>query len=359
MTSRNGRRYRASRYRTPGGRARSSHVLGDRVPAGTAVALRALGLGDLLTGLPALRGLRRARPDAQILLATPRCLEPVALLSGAVDGVVDTPQLGPVAVHRPALAVNLHGRGPASTMVLRATAPDDLWAFDLPGGVSWDRDERRAGNKHHAPEEHQTAPEKHEVAEEHEVARWCRLLEAHGVECDPDDLTLARPDVPPVVTGATIVHPGGAKPVRRWPARRWAQVARTLAAAGHRVVVTGSPAETDLAAAVARDAGLPPSAVLAGATDLPALCALVASGSLLLAADTGIGHLATAYGTPSVLLFGPVSPAQWGPPPGRGQHVALWSGRRGDPAAATTDPGLASITPQDVLRAVATLPSGL
>ncbi len=351
MTNRGGNRYRAYRYRAPGGRARSNHTLGDRVPAGTVVALRALGLGDLLTGLPALRGLRRARPDAQILLAAPRWLEPVALLSGAVDGVVDTPQLGPVPVHRPALAVNLHGRGPASTMVLRATAPDDLWAFDLPGGVSWDRDERRAGNKHHAPEEHQAAPE------EHEVTRWCRLLEAHRVECDRDDLTLPRPDVPPLVAGATIVHPGGAKPVRRWPAQRWAQLARALAAAGHRVVVTGGPAETDLAAAVARDAGLPPSTVLAGATDLPALCALVAAGSLLLAADTGIGHLATAYGTPSVLLFGPVSPAQWGPPPDRGQHVALWSGRWGDPAAATADPGLASIMPQDVLRAIATLPS--
>ncbi|AEH07796.1 glycosyl transferase family 9 [Candidatus Protofrankia datiscae] len=353
MTSRDSGRYRLSRYRPAGGRG----------PAGTVVALRALGLSDLLTVLPALRGLRRARPDARILLATPRWLEPVALLSGAVDGVVDTPKLGPVAVQRPALAVNLHGRGPASTQVLRATAPAELWAFDLAGGVSWDRDEHRAGNRQHAPREHHGDPRERQAGEEREVARWCRLLEAHGVACDPDDLSLPRPTVPPVVGGATIVHPGGAHPVRRWQARLWAQVARALATSSHRVVVTGGPEETELARTVAREAGLPPAAVLAGSIDLPELCALVAAGSLLLAANTGIGHLATAYGTPSVLLFGPVSPARWGPPPDRGQHVALWSGERGaadrnGSAAAGTEQGLASITPADVLRVVATLPGG-
>ena len=34
------------------------------------VVLRALGLGDLLTGVPALRGLRRALPDHRLVLAT-------------------------------------------------------------------------------------------------------------------------------------------------------------------------------------------------------------------------------------------------------------------------------------------------
>ncbi|WP_250286266.1 glycosyltransferase family 9 protein [Frankia sp. CiP1_Cm_nod2] len=346
MTSRDSGRYRLSR----------------RSPAGTVVALRALGLSDLLTALPALRGLRRARPDARILLATPQWLEPVALLSGAVDGVVDTPKLGPVAVQRPALAVNLHGRGPASTMALRATAPAELWAFDLPGGVSWDLD-TPPGNRRHAPREHRGGPWERQAGEEREVARWCRLMEAHGVACDPDDLFLPRPAVPPVVGGATIVHPGGAHPVRRWPARQWALVARALATNSHQVVVTGSPQETELARTVAREAGLPPAAVLAGSTSLPELCALVAAGSLLLAANTGVGHLATAYGTPSVLLFGPVPPARWGPPPGRGQHVALWSGERGSAdrngsAAASTDQVVDPITPADVLRAVAALPTG-
>ncbi len=325
-------------------------------PGNNVVVLRALGLGDLLTGLPALRGLRRHLPAARIVLAAPRWLEPLALLSGAVNGVLDTAPLGPVRLDRPdrpdllerpdlldrpGLAVNLHGRGPESTATLRAADPRRLWAFDLPAGLRWDEpgpDEAPAGAE--------------EQAEEHEVVRWCRMLAAYGVPCDPRDLALdrpapshrpsqlsrldrldrldrpdrpdlpARPDQTPgpdqsdqaaPLIGVTLVHPGGAAPARRWPVDRWVSVARGLAGRGHRVVVTGSRPEAALATEVARRAGLPAAAVLAGDTDLLGLCALVADARLVVATDSGVGHLATAYGIPSVLLFGPVSPAAWGP----------------------------------------------
>ncbi|CAA9332638.1 MAG: ADP-heptose--lipooligosaccharide heptosyltransferase II, partial [uncultured Frankineae bacterium] len=89
------------------------------------VVLRALGLGDLLTAVPALRALRRARPDAEIVLAMPAGLADLARLSGAVDEVVDTAALAPLerSLHAADLAVNLHGRGPQSTALLRETAP--------------------------------------------------------------------------------------------------------------------------------------------------------------------------------------------------------------------------------------------
>ena len=57
-----------------------------------------------------------------------------------------------------------------------------------------------------------------------------------------------------------------------------------------------------------------------------------------------VAHLATAYGTPSVLLFGPTAPSRWGPP-ADGPHEVLWCGDgTGDPWGDEPDPALLRIT---------------
>ena len=45
--------------------------------------------------------------------------------------------------------------------------------------------------------------------------------------------------------------------------------------------------------------------------DLLELTAVVAAAARVVCGDTGVAHLATALGTPSVVLFGPTSPARW------------------------------------------------
>ena len=57
-------------------------------PASYVVALRALGLGDLLTGVPALRGVRRAWPGAELALAAPEPAGRFLLELGVVDTVL-------------------------------------------------------------------------------------------------------------------------------------------------------------------------------------------------------------------------------------------------------------------------------
>ncbi|MFP5363187.1 MAG: glycosyltransferase family 9 protein [Thermoleophilia bacterium] len=296
----------------------------------TVVVLRALGLGDLLTGLPALRAIADAFPEHDKVLAAPSALAPLVDLAQLPFSISDHagPAPLPARLRRPDIAVNLHGRGPQSHAVLRALRPGRLVAFASQGhdGPVW-----RAG--------------------EHEVERWCRMLRAHGIAADPRRIELRAPEVEldEAARGATLLHPGAASAARRWPAERWAAIARAEREAGRTVLLTGNPAEAALACRIAGAAGLPDDASHAGRTDLLGLAALVAAAGRVVCGDTGVAHLATALGTPSVILFGPVSPAEWGPPADDPRHRVLWSGGCGDPHGEEVDPGLLEIAPDAVL----------
>jgi ADP-heptose:LPS heptosyltransferase len=218
------------------------------------------------------------------------------------------------------------------------------------------------------------------------VLRWCRLVTSAGGPCGPEDLRLAPPshlwrasasnrarmpqdhatrdggarddgdaggdggargEVRPYV----VLHPGAASGSRRWPVDRWVHVARVVSRRAD-VRLTGSDDEREVGEAVARGAGLSAASVTAGSLDLPSLVDLVAHAALLVCGDTGVAHVATATGTPSVLLFGPVSPELWGPAIDTDRHACLWHGDgTGDPHADAPDPALLRITPTEVLAA--------
>lgn len=314
------------------------------------VVLRALGLGDFLTGVPAYRALADAYPEHGLVLAAPRAIEPLARRCGAVHAVAHTPGLVPLdaSLRAPDVAVDLHGSGPASHSLVAALGPRRLVTFTtartaaFAQGPRWRRDE-------------------------HEVSRWCRLLQESGIPADPHRLDLDTRGLraPAWAADATLIHPGAAYASRRWPPGRFAAVAAVEAAHGRRVVVTAGPGEEALAASVAAGArahaarfgGIPSDAVRTVApADVGELAAIVAAAGRLVCGDTGVAHLATAVRTPSVVLFGPVSPSLWGPPAERGWHVALWAGGHGDPHGAVVDPGLLEIDVPDVLLALARLP---
>ncbi len=312
--------------------------------ADAVLVLRALGLGDALTGIPALRGIRRAWPDRRLVLAASAPIGGWLRGLGVVDEVLVTDGLAPLnwppkgwmgaGGH---LAVNLHGSGPHSHRILEMTAPAELVAFRCPLAT------------------HLSGPEwRHD---EHEVDRWCRLITEAGGRCDATDLRLPNPVEP----GEEIVlHPGAASASRRWPPDRWSLVAAQLARLGHRVVISGGPSEVALCQGIAERAvqqtggrhGLVRTD--AGGRDLFGLTELVAGAQLLICGDTGVAHLATALRTPSVLLFGPTPPRWWGPRIDLNRHRVLWKGDRGylgDPHDDVVDPALEAISVDDVIHA--------
>jgi len=298
--------------------------------------VRALGLGDFLTAVPAYRALRAFYPGHEIVLAASPQFAPLAELTGAIDRILPAGELEPVPWRGPppAVAADLHGNGPASHNLVRAVGAPVTMMYASPAdprvdGPWWDD-------------------------EEHEVTRWCRLLGWWGIPADPEALRLRRPVRPPWIRGAAVIHPGAASASRRWPAARFAEVARTLASWGVPVVVSGNAAERPLAAQVVRAAGLGGQSLLAGRTGLAELATVVAGASLVISNDTGVAHLAVAFSTPSVTLFGPVSPALWGPPPDAPGHLVLWKGsgaRPGDAHGSRIDPRLLRIETAEVLRA--------
>ncbi|WP_228000590.1 glycosyltransferase family 9 protein [Nocardia australiensis] len=299
------------------------------------LVLQARGLGDLLTAVPALRALRRARPNDHIVLAAPHRLKPIVDLIAPIDELVPTQELGAFRwdAARPELAINLHGPSAESIVTLTKTDPGRILtyhnaAFPELAGPEWQQDM-------------------------HDVDRWCHLLESDGIVADRRNLGL----VPPVSTTShrdcVVVHIGAGAPARRWPPDRFAAVVRHLLVLGREVVITGDETERDIALSIAARASLPTHRVLAGEQNLIELAATVAEAALVISGDTGVAHLATAFGTRTVLLFGPTPPHWGGPPPHLlGRHAVLWAGQVGDPNADTPDPGLLRIGVTEVINAV-------
>ena len=296
------------------------------------LVLRALGLGDLLTALPALRALRR---HGRVVLLCPPQLAHLAVMIGAADATADADhrRAAPDAAtwrgvpRQPELAVNLHGAGPQSHRALQALGPRRLIAHGSADaghdGPAWDPDL-------------------------HEVVRWMLLLAHHGIETRLADL---RIEVEAEPHGAVVIHPGASSPARTWVHDRWVAVAAALCRRGP-VVLTGSAGEREQCLAIARGAGLPEEAVLAGTGTPWQLTQVIAGASCLVAVDSGPAHVATAVGTPSALLFGPMSPARWGPVLDLDRHVVLWAGREGDTAGPLPSSGMQAIEAGQVLGAV-------
>lgn len=290
-----------------------------------AVVARLDSAGDVLITGPAVRAVAEMH-DTVTFLAGPRGRAAAELLP-AVDDIIewqapwvdfDSPEL--TADHVDALVKQLRDIAPERVYIFTSFHQSPLplalicrmAAVPWVGAISEDYPGTLLDLRHHAP------------AGIPEPERALSLARAAGCALpDGDDgrLAVRRPPPPTGELAETlgdapyvVFHPGAAVPARRPTATRSARMVDALVGAGHRVVVTGDPAERDLTAAVAGGRAAEEVVDLGGYTSLQTLAAVYAAAQVVVAPNTGPAHLAAAVGTPVVSLFAPVVPAsQWSP----------------------------------------------
>lgn len=162
------------------------------------------------------------------------------------------------------------------------------------------------------------------------------------------------------VGGYAVVAPFTTRPQKHWFEDAWrALLPRIQPELGLTPVVLGGPADQTAATRITQ--GLDGVVSLVGATKLPEAAGLIQHAGLLVGVDTGLTHMGTAFGVPTVAIFGSTVPyTRTGHANGR----VIWLGMacspcRRRPSCHGAHTCLRDITPERVLaEARDTLASG-
>lgn len=150
---------------------------------------------------------------------------------------------------------------------------------------------------------------------QHRTEAWAQALDAERSLAPVlwlDDA--ARSAAAAIVADATallVLAPGGVSPDKKWPAERFAAVARRLhdgPLSNARVIVLGAAArdeETTRAIASSLDADGLSALDLGKGIDLLAAAALMERATLCVGNDNALTHIAAAAGAPTLTIFGP------------------------------------------------------
>jgi ADP-heptose:LPS heptosyltransferase len=274
-------------------------------------------LGDVVLAFQPFADIRAHHPGAEITLLT---TAPFASLLAA------SPWFDRVAIDRRPAWWNLPGilglrrtlRGFDRVYDLQTSHRSSTY-FRLAGRPPWSGIARGASHPHANPGRNHM----------HTVARQRDQLAMAGVPPGPKaDLKWLTTHVSVCpweragvgVSGKTaryaLLIPGAAphRPEKRWPAERFGELAKWLAAQDITPVVAGTAGEKPLASAIL--AACPGAIDVTGQTTLPELAGLAARAAFAIGNDTGPMHLAAAVGCPGVVLFGPHSDPALAAPPG-------------------------------------------
>ena len=162
------------------------------------------------------------------------------------------------------------------------------------------------------------------------VAFYSALSGEGGFEHDQPRLHIDAPDIEKTLAslglarGGYVVFAPGAEygPAKRWPAAHFSELAARL---NLPVMLLGSGKEAPLCAEIAAPVNAAQSGKcinLAGKTSLPEALCLIAASQCTISNDSGLMHVAAAFGVPQVAIFGSSSPLHT--PPLSDKAAVLW-----------------------------------
>jgi heptosyltransferase-2 len=270
-------------------------------------------LGDTVMALPAIADVRRAVPEASLVIAARSAIAP---LFSMVRGIDDIVVLGEKKRGRESFwrardekdsrplfdkAILLPNSFQSALTAWRAGVPErwgyrTAWrgpllthAIDPPSGVHQVEYYQRLVSALGFPNAHRPA--------QPQIALSDELLDTGTRELKSAGWDGRRPLVA-LAPGAAY---GGAK---RWPSASFAELARALADDGIQTVLVGGRGDLPVARAI--EAELGGDIVLnLMATDLPTLAGILAACRALVSNDSGAMHLAAALGVRVTAVFGP------------------------------------------------------
>lgn len=270
-------------------------------------------LGDVVHTFPALTDALEAVPGLELDWAVEEALAPIARLHPAVRRVIPIPMR---RLRRRPLTAFAGGEAGAVRRDLARTRYDVV--IDAQGLMKSALVAMLARGPRHGFDQGSarevaaafTYQRRHRVPEvEHMVERIRKLFAAalgYSLEGRPLDTGLRPLPLPDGDPPHLVFFHGTTWPTKTWARDAWRGLAREAEKAGFRVLLFTQGAEEEARARAVSQGlewvqTLPPQ-------PLDTLIPLIGSAAGVASVDTGLGHLAAAFGVPTVGLYGPTNP---------------------------------------------------
>jgi lipopolysaccharide heptosyltransferase II len=281
--------------------------------------VRLRSIGDTVLSTSSLAALKRFIPNAQIDILVETWVAPVLDGHPKAHGVITIERNSlsarakvarQIRSERYDVVYNLHG-GTTATLLTRATG-----ARHRVGYASYQYAQL---HNHQAP----SPSLLWEQEKTHSVEQQLALLGWTGVPVTD------RPPTELAVTGRAsnaveerlqlaglnekkiaLIHPAAAFATKQWAAEKFARVVEFLADYGFSSVAIAGPTESEVLNSLIENCA---AEIATFDLSLPEVTALAARSQLFVGNDSGIAHIASAVGTPSVVIFGSSNIAHWRP----------------------------------------------